>query len=616
MPTLSTPRAAAVFVSLGLIFSTLAARVAYLQTAGRQQTLGKAERQQHQRSVLQSRRGGIFDRDGLALALTIQKQDLCVDPGFVIDTSREDEKMAARLREAMPKLAYLLDTTVADLNEQITANAGKHFLRLGKDIDESRSREIEKLNLGRCGFYFAPYNSRTYPMGSLAAHILGGAGADGSGLDGVELRFNDLLAGKDGWERKLKDSQRRAIDVAAEDYLSPQHGQHLILTIDANLQLIAEQELAATCKKFQAKRGEVVVMDPRTGEVLALANYPTFDPNDLESANNELRRDRCLTDPYEPGSTIKPFIVGPALQWHQTRVTEMWSIPAIHYRTPYGRLITDVHHYGNLSTWDVLVKSSNIGMSMLGERMGNPRLYHALTSWGYGRTTGIELPGENPGKLNPLRIWSKYSTESASQGYELMITPLQLCRAFCAYANGGRLVTPTLIRGVLDADGQLVSRTRPTDLQLLPQAVDAGTAAQIRQVLCDVVIRGTAAGAGRSDIWNIFGKTGTAHISLGRGGYSPTRFNSSFICAAPAEDPKLVVAFVIHDPTADGHYGGTVAAPGAKRFIERALTYLQVPPSPELQPPPADVAKTLFDFKESVYRRKIEKTKVALAQGM
>ncbi len=476
----------------------------------------------------------------------------------------------------------ILDADALELSQKLNDMGASRFVRIAKDLDEAHISEIQKLKIPGIGF--VPSNMRSYPMGSLAAHILGGVGQDGKGLDGVELKFNDILSGKDGWERKLKDARRRAIGVAADDYLPPRHGQHLILTIDANIQMIAEQELSATCRNFAAKRGEVVVMDPNSGEVLALANYPTFDPNDLEFASNELRRDRSLTDPYEPGSTIKPFIVGPALQWNQTKLTEEWNIPAKTFRTPYGRLISDTHYYGNLCTWDVLVKSSNIGMSQLGERMGNEKLHRALASWGYGRPTGIDLPAENGGKLNPLKKWSKYSTESTSQGYELMITPMQLCRAFCAYANGGRLVHPELIRGVLDSESRFVSHTSPARLDILPQVIDAQTALEVRRVLCDVVIRGTAAGDGRSDTWNIFGKTGTAHISMGKAGYSDTKYNSSFICAAPAENPRLVVAFIVHEPSAKVHFGGQVAAPGAKRFLERTLTYLQVPPSPELAP--------------------------------
>jgi cell division protein FtsI/penicillin-binding protein 2 len=389
--------------------------------------------------------------------------------------------------------------------------------------------------------------------------------------------------------------------VAAEDYLPPQHGQHLILTIDANIQMIAEQELGAACQQYKAKRGEVIVMDPKTGDILALGNWPTFNPENLEDSTPEVRRNKCLTDPYEPGSTIKPFIAGPAMAWNITKPNEVWPIHAISWLTPYGRKITDVHAYGQLATWDVLVKSSNIGMSMLGERMGNPRLHEALMSFGYGRQTGIDLPGEDPGRVNPLKAWSKYTTESVSQGYELMVTPIQLARAFCAYANGGRLVGPRLIRGTLDAEGNVVTRTEPTALKLMPQAIDPLTAAAMKRILCDTVVRGTGSKA-RSATWNIFGKTGTAHISQGKGGYSASKFNSSFIGGAPAESPKLVIAMIIHEPDRSlAHYGGVVSAPAAGRVLERSLAYLQVPSSPDLPPPPPAIASVLFNYNPKLY---------------
>jgi cell division protein FtsI (penicillin-binding protein 3) len=443
-------------------------------------------------------------------------------------------------------------------------------------------------------------------MGSLAAHLLGGTGTGGQGLEGLELKFNQLLAGRNGFKRTLKDARRRPIAVAAEDYVPPQHGEHLILTIDANIQMMAEQELAATCEKFQAKRGEVVVMDPRTGNVLALANWPTFNPQNLQDSTPEVRRDRAITDPFEPGSIFKPFIAGPAIMWGQTRPAEVFPVHGPVYRTPYGRRVTDVHAYDQLSLWDVLVKSSNIGMSMLGERLGNAKLRAAITSFGFGRPTGIELPGEDGGRINPLDRWTKYSTESVSQGYEVMVTPLQLARAFCAYGNGGHLVQPHIVKGVMDSDGQILQRTTPVSLVNLQQPVDAETAASIRRILCDVVIRGTATGA-RSKIYNIFGKTGTAHISEGKSGYSLTKFNSSFLAGAPYENPRLIVAFIVHEPVRKlGHYGGTVSGPGAQRLIDRALTYLQVPPSGDLPLPAPQMASVIYDYRPQLYAKPVD----------
>src|SRR5207244_2722036 len=201
--------------------------------------------------------------------------------------------------------------------------------------------------------------------------------------------------------------------------------------------------------------------------------------------------------------------------------------------TPYHRLIEDVHGYDDLAMWDVLVKSSNIGMSQLGERMGNDKLHQALLSFHFGQPTGIELPAEDPGRVNPLDKWTKFSTESVSQGYEVMVTPMQLARGFCVYANGGRLVQPHLIKGILDQDGNVVSRARSDELTMMPEAVDPITAATMKRILCDVVVRGTATKA-RSKTWNVFGKTGTSHVSQGKAGYSATKYTSSFMGAAPA----------------------------------------------------------------------------------
>jgi cell division protein FtsI (penicillin-binding protein 3) len=328
-----------------------------------------------------------------------------------------------------------------------------------------------------------------------------------------------------------------------------------------------------------------------------------YTPKNHHDSEPQVRRNRAVCDSYEPGSTNKPFIAGPALEAGITRINEVWPVPGKTYRTPYGRIITDVHGYGPLTMWDGLVKSSNIVMSMLGERIGNPRLHEILSMWHYGQPTGIELPGEDPGRLNRLRQWTRYSTESVAQGYELRVTPLQLCRNFCAYANGGRLVRPTIIKGILGPEGQTLPLTPPTALDECPQVIDEATEMQMRQILCDVVIRGTATKA-RSEFWNIFGKTGTAHISEGKSGYSLTRFTSSFICAAPAEDPRIVIAFIIHEPDPSiAHFGGTVSAPGAAQMMERTLNYLQVPPSPELQMPPAPLRPLLVNFDEKAYQR-------------
>ncbi len=612
MSHFSPTRAAVVFLCMLCCFCVLIGRVAYLQTYGRQRTIRQVERQQHQSQVLPARRGSVYDRNGFAMAGTVQTMTAFVDPKFMQETFSQEGRSLVEMDKAVERLAKLIDRDAFELSQLLSDRFTSRFVKVAEGLDEETCKRITKLNLPGVGLQ--PTNLRYYPMGSIAAHVLGGTGHNGAGLEGLELKFQKLLAGKDGFKRTLKDARRRPISVAADDYLPPQHGQHLILTLDANIQMIAEQELAATCAAFKAKRGEVVVMEPKTGEVLALANWPTFNPQNLDEAPvrgtpqfkdwMDLRRNRCLTDPYEPGSTLKPFIVGPALADRITRVNEVWPIPALSWRTPYNRRITDVHFYGPLSTWDGLVKSSNIMMSMLAGRMGNPRLHGALKGFSFGRPTGVELPGEDRGRLNPLRQWNKFSTESIAQGYEIMVTPLQLARGFCAYANGGRLVQPTIIKGVLDADGRVVSKRKPNRLDMMPEVIDPMTAAEMKRVLSDTVVRGTATKA-RDATWNIFGKTGTAHISQGKGGYSESRYTSSFLGGAPAENPRLVVAFIIHEPDRSiAHYGGTVSAPGASKLLSRSLSYLQAPASPDLPVPPPQIANVLNNFSPKLYKRK------------
>jgi cell division protein FtsI (penicillin-binding protein 3) len=440
-------------------------------------------------------------------------------------------------------------------------------------------------------------------MGSVASHVLGGVGAEGHGLEGIELKFNKLLAGRDGTKRTLKDARRRPLFVDADDYQPAEHGQQVVLTIDANIQTIVEQQLAETCEKFRAKTAEAVVMDPFTGDVLALANYPSFNPQAINDTPPAQRRNRAIVDPYEPGSTIKPFIVGPALQKQVTRWDEIFNTHGDTWPAGYGhRIIRDVHGYDKLALWDVLVKSSNIGMCMLGQRLGNGGLHSALTGFKYGQRTGIELPGEDPGLVNPLKKWNRFSTESVSQGYEMRVTPLQLARGMCAFANGGRLVDPHVIQGTLDDGGRVANAIPHKPFSACPPVINPATSLQVRRILCDVLVRGTAKGA-RSSLYNVFGKTGTAHSAI-NGAYNEENYTSSFIGGAPFESPRLVVAIVIHNPDKSlAHFGGTVAAPAATAILDQSLQYLQVPASGDLPLPPPNVADLLYAYNAKQYQK-------------
>jgi cell division protein FtsI (penicillin-binding protein 3) len=615
MPRFSVKLALCIFALIAGTLTVLVGRAGYLQTYKREKIIRSAERQQHQTETLYARRGSIFDCNGMLMAGTVQTTALFIDPKFMFEQFEAEELSPQKINETVSKLAYIIDVPAKDLHQILDDRHESRYVKIAEHLSDEAVNEILKMDLPGVGF--TPQSERYYPMGALAAHILGGVQKDNVGLEGVELKFDKLLAGKDGFKRSIKDGRRRELWTAAEDYMPPQNGQHLVLTIDANIQMIVEQELENVCKSYNAKEGEAVVMDPKTGAVLALANWPNFNPQNLDDSTKEVRTNRAIVVPYEPGSTIKPFIVGPALAWKVSRPDEVFHTGGKVWHTSYGRKIEDVHGYDKLALWDVLVKSSNIGMSMLGGRLGNGRLHQALDGFHFGDRTGIELPGENGGLLNALPKWTRYSTESVSQGYELMVTPLQLARGFCAYANGGRLVTPRLIKGALDENGQVVARYESEDLAKMPEVVEPTTSALMRRIMCDTLVRGTAKTA-RSNLWNIFGKTGTAHVSLkGQRGYSDDKYTSSFIGGAPYENPRLVIAFVVHEPDKEkalsenkSYYGGAVAAPGASKALERSLAYLQVPASPDLPLPPQNIQNVLYDFSPKVYERKIQTASV------
>jgi len=598
-----SPRAAAiVFAAIMMTFLALAGRVVFLQTLGRERTILQADRQQHYTETLHARRGSIFDRNGLLMAGTVQKKSLFVDPKFMLEVFQEDGKTLVDLDREIAKLAALIDKDPLEISQLIGDKSTSRYVKVADFLDDYIVDAVAKLNLP--GVVLEPVDVREYPMGSLAAHVLGGVQKDNIGLEGVELQFEKLLRGKDGFKRSLKDARRRSIATAAEDYVPPVNGTHVILSIDSNIQMIAEQELAAACKQFRVRAGETILMDPQTGEILAMANWPTFNPANIEDTalTPEVRRNRCLTDPYEPGSTIKPFIVGPALANKLAKPTDLFHIPGP-YKSPLrAKLVQDVHYYGDLALWDVMVKSSNIGMVQLSEKIGPKPLHDAVAQFKFGQRTKVDLPGEDPGLLNPLRKWTKPSPVSIAMGYELMVTPLQLTRAVCAYANGGLLASPHVLHGLLTPESEIDPAAKKHHEKV--RAIDEPTAQLVLRIMCDVVFRGTGQKA-RSERWNLFGKTGTAHTAQG-GSYNETNYTSSFVGGGPFENPRVVVAVILHDPDKSlAHFGGTVSAPAAGQILQRTLAYLQVPDSPQLTPPPPQIANMLHAFDARVYERRI-----------
>ncbi|HQY87252.1 MAG TPA: penicillin-binding protein 2 [Tepidisphaeraceae bacterium] len=600
MERFSTQRAGIVLAIAGVALIGLIGRTAYLQTSLRDRIATKLDRQSHYTVKMPARRGSIFDSTGQLLAGTVQTTTLFVDPKFMIDQYETRPGDSSAMERDLEKLSQLIDRDSFELLQQISQSYPSRYVELAFDVDENTDRAIRDLKLPGLGT--VPASQRIYPMGSLAAHVLGGVGRDGHGIEGVELTQDKFLGGTDGNLRMMKDAARRPIDSQFDDYIPPEHGKHLVLTVDTNIQLIVERELERTVNEFGATGGEVVVLNPDDGSIIALANYPTFTPQAIEEAPIENRTNQALVKPYEPGSTIKPFIVARALEKHVTDLDDVWTINGPTWFTDYGRRITDTHGYEKLATWDVLVKSSNIGMSQLGKKMTPAMVHDGIKSFGFGRRSGLDLPGEENGLVNPLKKWTRHSLESVCQGYEMLVTPMQMARGMCVFANGGHAVIPHVVKGTLEIDGAVAS-TQPTTIEMESRVIAPNTADTMRRILADIPVRGTARPA-RSPVYNIFGKTGTAHRAV-NGIYNETNYTSSFVGGAPYESPKLVIAVVIHDPSkANSHLGGVVAAPCASRILESSLEYLGIAPSPDLAPPAESLTKVLYSYTPDIYKKR------------
>jgi cell division protein FtsI/penicillin-binding protein 2 len=420
---------------------------------------------------------------------------------------------------------------------------------------------------------------RVYPQGPIAAHVLGLRDIDGNGRGGVEESCNSRLQGRPGSRTLTRDALGRVIDVAAEPDRMPQDGEPVVLALDVVVQLFVERELDRLTAEWKPESCCAVVLDPHTGDVLAMASRPAFDPNRPDGASDDAWKNRAIADIYEPGSTIKPCFVAYGLEQGLLDVHDQFDCERGRYRMG-KRLLHDHHPYGLLTLADVLVKSSNIGMAKIGERLGNDQLHAAATAFGFGQRTGIELPGELPGILRPLKDWTTYSTGSIPMGHELAATPLQLIAAHAALANNGRLLRPRI---VATEDHELAGLRSTGDAVISPDVAE-----WVRSVpMYEVVQRGTGRLA-QIRGYEVFGKTGTAQCLSPRGGYLHGRYISSFLCGAPVDHPRALVLVVVNQATVGGEaFGGRVAAPAAAEILRQTLVYLRVSPGEDVRDPHA-----------------------------
>jgi cell division protein FtsI (penicillin-binding protein 3) len=540
----------------------LVGRLIYINTHHGPRLLARADRQQRSVVPLKHRRGLIVDCRGRIMSGTLLRKSVFADPMIL-----PDKRAAAR------KAARVLGLEPDELCQDLMAGSDRRFFVIRRGVSEAEAQRIKEAGIYGLGTFDEPY--RTYPMNGLAAALVGFVAPDGHGISGLEYQCDAWLRGENGVKTIIRDARRKAFWLADGGYRPPRDGFHLVLTIDAEIQAKVEGELAAAVERFQAESGVGIVMHPKTGAILAIANVPGFDPNHYGDYVASRYRNRTITDPYEPGSTFKPFVASAALGEGAVKLGEVFDCEKGSWRDG-RRVLHDHHPYGLLTFEDVIIKSSNIGMAKIGQRLGNEKLHRWLKAFGFGEKTGVDLIGEDPGTVHPLPRWNAYTTTSVPMGQEVAVTPLQLTRAFCAFANGGKLVQPYVIRAVLAADGRVVRDFSDRGPQR--RVLSAAIANVMRdKVLVGVVNRGTKA---QLSSYQVFGKTGTAQIAKkGGGGYENGAYVGSFVGAAPARDPQLVVFVAIRRPDPSlGYYGNTVAAPVVREVLGHALAYLQVPP--------------------------------------
>jgi cell division protein FtsI (penicillin-binding protein 3) len=507
---------------------------------------------EHERLVrVEPPRGAILDRNGQRLAMSLPVDSVYVNPLQIRDAGVASEILAKLLNLDPRQL-------LADIGEAVADHRG--FLWIKRKIGPEESRRLRSLNLDWIGF--ESENRRFYPYNELAAHVVGSVGTDDRGLEGVELKLNGQLAPRVGMVRVSSDVRQQSY---AEEAASPppQPGENVRLTIDSRIQYIAERELKRTVTEHHCWTGSVVVMDPRTGEILALASYPTFDPNKPPQETDEpaARFNNAASATFEPGSVFKVVTLTSALE--TTNLKPETVIPCysgvFHF---YDRTIHDHEPYGALPLSGVLAHSSNIGAIQIGLKVGKDNLYDYVKRFGFGQKTGLTLPGEQGGVVRPPRKWSKTSIASVAMGHEIAVTTVQLARACSVIANGGYLVKPRLLVNAQVDPPQRVIR--------------AETAFTMRRMMEGVVLNGTGRRA-RLDGYTSGGKTGTAQIADQKTHRYTHFYNSSFMGFAPVADPSIVIVVTANGATGRDGFGAEVSAPVFKTVAEAALRYLDIP---------------------------------------
>ena len=557
-------RLVALLVTFLLAFVGIVARLALLQVSDNPKLTQLGLDQRIHTYAIPAGRGGIEDRNGAALALTLEARDIYVDPQKVTDPQTE----AVELARVLGLRARRVEKTLR--------SAGT-FAYVARQVDMDLAARVEALRLA--GINTLPVPKRYYPGGALAPQVLGFVGVDGTGLAGLESEYNQQLSGTPG-ESTAQLSAVGGVPITGVvgTTTEPVPGVTLVTTIDRQMQYQAQRYLADAVRSNGAQDGTIVVMDPATGDILAMASYPWFDPNRFSTASPDTWRNRAVTDTFEPGSVNKTITAAAAIDSGAVSPTDTFEVPSTSRVGTYTIADSDPHPTQKMTVGDIIAESSNVGATMIAARVGSVRLASYLSRFGYGRSTGTGFPGEAPGVVPALSQWTQLTRSTVSYGQGVSVTPLQMAVVYATIANGGVWVQPRLVRGSLDASGAFeaapASATRTV--------VSPSTAAMVSRMLAYVVANGTGVNA-QIPGYQVAGKTGTARKVDAQGNYVD-RYMASFVGFLPAAAPRLVIAVTIDQPRTV--YGGVAAAPVFQEVARYAIQRLGIAAAPPVPLPP------------------------------
>ncbi len=566
-PTVAAPSGRSRFVlgMLGLAFLALAGRAAYVQLIGNDFFLDQGNARFARTLELPANRGRILDRNGTILATSVEAQSVWAIPE---DVDLEDPQL--------PAVARVLGMPLADLKRRLEVNKKKSFMWVQRQVDTPVALKVKEL--GVKGIHLRKEYKRQYPEGEAAAHVVGFTNVEDLGLEGVELTFQQQLSGQSGSRRVIKDRLGRVVEDV-RDVIPPVDGQDVQLSIDSKVQFFAYEKLRAAVQQHKAQAGSAVVLDALTGEVLALANYPSYNPNDRRNLTGEQLRNRALTDSFEPGSTLKPFVTALALDKGLVRPNSpIDTSPGT--ITISGATITDAHPYGVLTVAGVIQKSSNVGTVKLAMQLQAREMWETYTQAGFGRKPQLPFPGATTGRLRSYKNWRPIEQATMSYGYGISTSLFQLAQAYTVFARDGELVPVTLLKNEVPAHG----------VRVFSQA----NALEVRKMLA--LAAGPQGTAQRAQTvgYSVGGKTGTTHKQEGKG-YATRKYRSFFVGVAPIEQPRIVVAVMVDEPSAGQYFGGLVAAPVFSETVQQTLRVLGVRPDMSVKPQiVADVVEESF----------------------